>query len=272
MADRYVLQILLSFYFADVKPILKRQLDNFHCQSCISIFAFGFEDGLVCAAGTSSREGCTELHNFRSPIERMMFYEEKRRIIIFTESLEMAQFFVTDDGSFSLRSRVKLSIPGQKFNGKNLAWIDKGFVICASGEKFLRVWDLNNNETGILPLPHDDTNPSVPITASLVSFNNKNGSLMAVSSQGMLMRWKSAPVCCDNDATDTSSNVESASILKWDLCYAEQELCQRMVQSITISPRSGILATNCDDGVYLLREKLPVSHILGKIMRIKNEK
>lgn len=182
----------------------------------------------------------SDVYNFKSPIHRIMFHGEKNTLIVFTESYEMAQFFLMDDDTFSLRSRVKLSMPAQRFS---LDWIERGIVVCASGENFLRFWDLNNDNTTVLALP-ERQNTSSPGLACVVSFNNTNESLVASSSDGTISVWK----------------LSSISSTQWDLYYTERfSTFQGGIQKITSSSNGDSIAVNCHDGVYIL-QKEPFRH------------
>ncbi|CAN0029809.1 unnamed protein product, partial [Hapterophycus canaliculatus] len=71
-------------------------------------FFFATEGGVVCYADDLGH--CSEVQQLTSQVDKLMFYEASRRLVVITRSLLMSQLQVGEDGRVSQFMKVKLSV------------------------------------------------------------------------------------------------------------------------------------------------------------------
>ncbi|CAM9286859.1 unnamed protein product [Discosporangium mesarthrocarpum] len=116
-------------------------------------FFFSTEAGLVCYADDLGH--CTDVQQLTSSVDRLVFYEEEKRLVIITRSLLMTQLQVGEDGSFSQFMKVKLSVSAsslQETGLREVTWAGPGLLAAATGEALVRFWDLSSDENYVLLL------------------------------------------------------------------------------------------------------------------------
>ena len=80
-----------------------------------------------------------------SPVDALLFYASKSRLVAVTRSLMLAQMEVAVDGKVTPLMKVKLSMAAD--NGISKAvWAGDGLLATCAREGFVRFWDLSHNE------------------------------------------------------------------------------------------------------------------------------
>ena len=177
---------------------------------------FGNKDGKVFLANitdltstsTEREKGyeCVEIHNVSpSKIHKLLFFIEKRRVLIITESLNIAQIQL-DETNINTKVlsviNVKLSIT--KYNCREdkenlslfqISWICSGVLACATRTNALRIWDLQNDENYTLLLEGNSNGlvSSDEERIVTVTFNPIFSYLVAGTDQGRCVVWKYNP-------------------------------------------------------------------------------
>jgi len=117
-------------------------------------FFFGTDRGAIVFADDLGH--CTDVHQLSSPIDTMLFFEERSRLVIITRSLLLTQYHVSDDGRVSRVAQVKLSVPQDvAVKGiQSIAWASPGLLAAATEERIVRCFDLAADESYNLSMSH----------------------------------------------------------------------------------------------------------------------
>ena len=110
-------------------------------------FFFGTDRGAVVFADDLGH--CTDVQQLSSPIDTMLYFEERSRLVIITRSLLLTQYHVSDDGRVSRVAQVKLSVPQDvAVKGiQSIVWAGPGLLAAATEEKIIRLFDLASDES-----------------------------------------------------------------------------------------------------------------------------
>lgn len=76
------------------------------------------------------------MQSLSSCVDQLLFYDDKRRLIILTRSLLLVQLQVDDDGRVIPVQKVKLSVAGGAGDRgiRQVIWAGSGLIAAASGE------------------------------------------------------------------------------------------------------------------------------------------
>ena len=129
-----------------------------------------------------------------SPVDALLFYASKSRLVAVTRSLMLAQMEVAVDGKVTPLMKVKLSMAAD--NGISKAvWAGDGLLATCAREGFVRFWDLSHNENyhvslmsaseidGGRKLSHDDR-------VIQLDYNPRNQTLAAGTQDGNVVMWR----------------------------------------------------------------------------------
>jgi len=110
-------------------------------------FFFGTDRGAIVFADDLGH--CTDVQQLSSPVDTMLFLEERSRLVIITRSLLLTQYHVGDDGRVQRVAQVKLSVPQDvAVKGiQSIAWAGPGLLAAATEEKIVRCFDLAADES-----------------------------------------------------------------------------------------------------------------------------
>lgn len=155
-------------------------------QESLSFFIGGASGGVYFVSEAGQ---CGQSFKTDGPVLKLLYYEEKNVLITVTEGLSLFQHAVTPEGETKEIMKVKLSGRGEK---PVLDWAGKGVLATATGEGFIRMWDLQNEENYILHLDgHSgyDQNESI----SCLAYSENKGTLAAGTNMGNIALWKYSP-------------------------------------------------------------------------------
>ena len=110
-------------------------------------FFFGTDRGAVVFADDLGH--CTDVQQLSAPIDTMLYFEERSRLVIITRSLLLTQYHVSDDGRVARVAQVKLSVPQDvAVKGiQSIVWAGPGLLAAATEEKIVRLFDLAADES-----------------------------------------------------------------------------------------------------------------------------
>lgn len=110
-------------------------------------FFFGTDRGSLVYADDLGH--CTDVQQLSSPIDTMLYFEERARLVIITRSLLLTQYHVSDDGRVGRVAQVKLSVPQDvAVKGiQSIVWAGPGLLAAATEEKIVRLFDLAADES-----------------------------------------------------------------------------------------------------------------------------
>ncbi|CAM9668740.1 unnamed protein product, partial [Ectocarpus sp. 12 AP-2014] len=152
-------------------------------------FFFSTESGAVCYADDLGH--CSEVQQLTSPVDRLMFYEAARRLVVITRSLLMTQLQVGEDGRVSQFMKVKLSVSASSVRETGLrevTWAGPGLLAAATGEGLVRFWDLSSAKNYVLTLPSGGLDRTDKSTC--ISFDPIRRYLAVGSMYGCVAIWK----------------------------------------------------------------------------------
>lgn len=116
-------------------------------QSIAPAFFFGTDRGSLIYADDLGH--CTDVQQLSAPIDTILYFEERSRLVIITRTLLLTQYHVSDDGRVSRVAQVKLSVPQDvAVKGiQSICWAGPGLLAAATEEKIVRLFDLASDES-----------------------------------------------------------------------------------------------------------------------------
>lgn len=157
---------------------------------CTSFF-FAGQLGVVSYADDIGH--CMNVQNLRSPVFSMLYYEDRDRVVIITESLLLTQLEISPNGKVS-PVKVKLSASVGSDGFFRAFWVGPGLLLTSSGEQLLRFWDLGNDVNYVLSLSEAGTDGNIPIPrrdeVSAVAYCQERGGLVAGTKLGHILMWR----------------------------------------------------------------------------------
>ena len=173
-------------------------------------FFFGTDRGGVIYADDLGH--CTEVQQLSSSVDKMLFYEEKSRLVIITRSLLLTQYHVAEDGRVSRVMQVKLSVARDvaEVGIKSVVWAGPGLLAAATSEKMVRLLDLSTDESYNLSLSALGETVDRNDRVVVVAFNPTDRYLAVGTQMGIVAIWKYnsliRKISSATAATSTSTN------------------------------------------------------------------
>ena len=196
-------------------------------------FFFGGELGSVHFADDLGH--ITDVQSLNTPIEFMLFYEEKNRLIIITKSMLLMQLQVEQNGRIKPIMKVKLSISNEgQLN--NVLWAGEGLLAIATGEALIRFFDLSKDENYVLNL--SSAGPSMTRTDRIttISFNPRTRAVAAGTREGNVVFWKSS----------------SASGTAWE--FTACTALKQSIERLSWGPFQYLATAEMDNGIFILSQ------------------
>lgn len=153
-------------------------------------FFFGTDRGGVVYADDLGH--CTEVQSLSSAVDKMLFYEEKSRLVIITRSLLLTQYHVSEDGRVTRVMQVKLSVAKDVADHgiRSVVWAGPGLLAIATGEKMVRLLDLSSDESYNLSLSSIGEGVDKADRVSAVAFSPVDRYLAVGTQMGIVVVWK----------------------------------------------------------------------------------
>jgi intraflagellar transport protein 140 len=180
---------------------IKRKTDAKTVAAPTSFF-FATDKGTIVHADDLGH--CADVHQLSSPVDHLLYFEEKSRLIVMTRSLLLTQYQVSDDGKVSRVMQIKLSVSGDASDKgiKSLLWAGPGLLVSAAEEKIVRFFDLASDDTYNISLTTAlggfvDRNDRI----SQLAFNPVDRNLAVGTQMGIVAMWKFSGLIRDLDAS-----------------------------------------------------------------------
>lgn len=209
-------------------------------------FFFGTDRGGVIYADDLGH--CTEVQQLSSSIDKMLFYEEKSRLVIITRSMLLTQYHVAEDGRVSRVMQVKLSVARDVAESgiKSVVWAGPGLLAAATNEKMVRLLDLSTDESYNLSLSSLGENVDRNDRVVVVAFNPTDRYLAVGTQMGIVAVWKynslfkKSPALADDDMNSNSSPSSGITQSDWEvsLLLSSLDFLHPMILSSCITKRS----------------------------------
>ena len=155
-------------------------------------FFFGGEQGVIYYGDDMGNSMMVQSLN--SPIDALMFYAGKSRLVAVTRSLMLVQMQVSANGKVSPLMKVKLSMAAE--NGiSGAVWAGDGLLATCAREGFVRFWDLAHNENyhlSIMSASEIDGGRKLSREdrISRLDYNPNNQTIAAGSQDGNIVMWR----------------------------------------------------------------------------------
>ena len=116
-------------------------------QTTTPSFFFGTDRGSLIYADDLGH--CTDVQQLSAPIDTILYFEERSRLVIITRTLLLTQYHVSEDGRVARVAQVKLSVPQDvAVKGiQSIVWSGPGLLAAATEEKIVRLFDLASDES-----------------------------------------------------------------------------------------------------------------------------
>lgn len=177
-------------------------------------FFFGTDRGGVIYADDLGH--CTEVQQLSSAIDKMLFFEDKARLVIITRSLLLTQYQVSDNGHVSRVMQVKLSVAKEVANMgiRSAVWAGSGLLAAATHEKMVRLLDLGSDESYNLSLSAiGDVDRTDRVVC--VAFSPVDRYLAVGTQMGIVAVWKYCAAFKKKSNEDDSGGIGQTD---WEVC------------------------------------------------------
>ncbi|XP_041073639.1 intraflagellar transport protein 140 homolog isoform X1 [Polyodon spathula] len=126
-----------------------------------------------------------------SPVQKLLYLQGREVLVVITETLLLSQYSVGPGGATQELVKVKLS--GKSGQSADIAWAEKGLLITATGEKVVRLWDLERDDNYVLSLD-ENLGFEAGETLNCISYCTAKGILAAGTSRGRIAMWRKVAV------------------------------------------------------------------------------
>jgi intraflagellar transport protein 140 len=203
-------------------------------------FFFGSEEGNVFFADDLGHSA--QVQSLSSCVDELLFYDDRRRLIILTRSLLLVQLQVDDDGRVVPVQKVKLSVgagSGERAIHQ-VIWAGPGLIAAASGESVVRFWNLANDDNYTLSLQK-------PISRSdrvlSLGFNHHQRFLAIGTKEGKVAMYRYV----GGDGSDDGAN-------DWEVMTPTAVAWKSPVKVLSWGPERGLFGCGGALGSSVMRE------------------
>ena len=142
---------------------------------------------------TVTKSRVNELIQCEYAVKKILFHENKRRLVIMTNNLMLYQFAITGPDEVNEMSRIKLSASSRSIGAESVSMemIDDELgviAICITGERVVRLWQLETAQNATIIL--NDAMLTDNNWSGVTCVDYSNSILSAGTSNSTLMIWK----------------------------------------------------------------------------------
>ncbi|MGH0115387.1 UNVERIFIED_CONTAM: hypothetical protein FKN15_000022 [Acipenser sinensis] len=189
-----------------------------------------------------------------SPVQKLLYLQGREVLVVITETLLLSQYSVGPGGATQELVKVKLS--GKSGQSADIAWGEKGLLITATGEKVVRLWDLERDDNYVLSLD-EHLGFETGETLNCISYCSAKGILAAGTSRGRIAMWRKVAV--------SSQKMEGRS--QWKL-QTPAELEGTIIQ-LQWGSSMNLLAVITASTVLILCEHVMSSHFSQQVAAVQ---
>lgn len=199
---------------------------------------------------------CMDVLQVESGIQKLLFYLEQNRLIIITETLNLIQYEIGEEGNLSEHTKVKLS---GKSSDVNVIWTYPSILAVNSGERIIRLWNLENGSNFVLSLDDSNFNESSEIL-TCIAYDGIKSILSVGTSHGHVLIWKYKP---DNNVNNFEKQEESWKLQPFIFVHG----AVRMLNWGTSKRILGVLTAT---DIYILIEEKMCYHFRDNVIAVQN--
>ncbi|XP_068161175.1 intraflagellar transport protein 140 homolog isoform X2 [Antennarius striatus] len=186
------------------------------------------------------------LFSMEGAVKKLYYLEKREALVVITESLMLSQYTLGPAGEAQEFMTVKLSSKiGQNVD---IVWTNNGFLITATGEHVIRLWDLERGDNFILALD-ENLGFEKGEVMNCVSYCPAKDILAAGTSHGRIAMWRMAM---------QSSSCKSNNQVQWKL-QTPTEVEGNIIQ-LQWGSSLNLLAANNSNTVLILSEHVMSAH------------
>uniref|UniRef100_A0ABM5F0W3 Intraflagellar transport protein 140 homolog n=1 Tax=Pogona vitticeps TaxID=103695 RepID=A0ABM5F0W3_9SAUR len=182
-----------------------------------------------------------------SSVQKLLFME-KDVLVVITETLLLSLHKISLEGEAEEILKVKLS--GKIGHPADIILIEHSLLITATGEPFLRFWDLERGENYGLSLD-EKLGFDIDECVNCISYCGAKGLLSAGTDKGKIAMWRKVPI-----SSQSTWSLEEKE--RWKL-QAPTELDGNIIQ-VQWGSKKNLLAVNTTSSVAILSEQAMSSH------------
>lgn len=204
-------------------------------------FFVASKNGTVYYVGDSDKL----IHKFSAdgPIKKLLYYDDKDILVTITSALMLILHSVSGGGDAKEILKVKMN---GKAENVDMNWAGKGVLATCTGERFIRMWDLEQDENYVLDAGNEIMDPSETIICC--AFSPGEGILAGGTGSGKIAFWKYCPQQLHNGKKEEPENF-------WQLQTPAS--ISGPVSDLAFGSSRCLLAVNTIENVFILNEQKP---------------
>ncbi|XP_068610701.1 intraflagellar transport protein 140 homolog [Brachionichthys hirsutus] len=188
-------------------------------------------------------------------VKKLFYLEKREALVVITESLMLSQYTLGPAGEAQEFMTVKLSTKiGQNVD---IVWTNIGFLITATGEHVIRLWDLERDDNFILPLD-ENLGFEKGEVMNCVSYCPAKDILAAGTSHGRIAMWRMGV---------QAGSCRSDPQVQWKL-QTPAEIEGNIIQ-LQWGSSLNLLAANNSNTVVILSEHVMSAHYSQQVATVQ---
>ncbi|KAI5932679.1 Intraflagellar transport protein 140 [Manis javanica] len=180
-------------------------------------------------------------------VQTLFYVEERKALVVVTESLLLSLYMVTPQGEAEEMMKVKLS--RKTGHPADVTLVEGSLLVSATGDAALRFWDLERGENYLLS-PEEKFGFEKGENINCVSYCKVKGLLAAGTDKGRIAMWRKVPRAQSSRGTEGKD--------RWAL-QTPTELEGNIMQ-LKWGSRKNLLAVNSSSSAVILSEQAMASH------------
>eukprot|EP00759_Apiculatamorpha_spiralis_P023643 PhF_6_TR27211/c0_g1_i1/m.40038/K19672/IFT140; intraflagellar transport protein 140 len=127
-------------------------------------------------------------------VATLLWVQGKSNIVCLTSALQVLYFNIQPGFNVNFLFKMKISGSTNEISLIHAVWANPGVLVTSCGESVLRVWNLEEQDMYVLPIPSGEDNPNIaspdkPIITD-VAFNATKCILSACTRSGRIVVWQ----------------------------------------------------------------------------------
>ncbi|KAM9837971.1 intraflagellar transport protein 140 homolog [Aulostomus maculatus] len=188
-------------------------------------------------------------------IKKLFYLQTRETLAVITETLMLSHYTLGLEGGAQEFTKVKLS--GKSGQNVDIVWTENGLLITATGEQFIRLWDLERDENHVLSL--DETlGFEKGELINCVSYCAGKEILAGGTNHGRIAIWRMV-VPPDSNRSDTKA--------QWKLQTPTE--IEGNVTQLQWGSNLNLLAANNSNAVLILHEHVMSMHFSQQVAAVQ---
>ncbi|XP_022250207.1 LOW QUALITY PROTEIN: intraflagellar transport protein 140 homolog [Limulus polyphemus] len=182
---------------------------------------------------------CSDVLHCNIAIRQLLYYDQKDILVVVTDNL--TQYKVGEEGALTEHARVKLS---GRTSEISVAWVDDGLLAMSTGERVLRLLNVDNNDSTVLSMDSQKDFKEHTEVITCISCEKTKQIIAGGTSHGNIVTWKYA---------GSSRGGETANEDMWKFQAAAS--VQGAVKSVKWGSMKKLLSVITTTDIYILNQQ-----------------